>query len=113
MIIDNWCERLDWFHEIRILKKYLRRLNRLDLIIDNDYIEAIGESIDLGKIMTLENQDKQLIKIPEKVEDPRKINQTKTLAEPEVFEQTCIVPDLHPMRELPAITCEEEININM
>ena len=83
------------------------------MIIDNDYIEIIGESIDLNQIMKLENQDKQVIKEIKKLEDPRKVPQTKKSTEPEVFEQTCIVPDLHPMHSLPAIACDEEINFNI
>ena len=62
--------------------------------------------------MSLENQNKQVIEQPKKVEDPR-LNTPRPNPEPGVFEQTCIVPDLHPMKNLTALKCEEIINFDM
>ena len=62
--------------------------------------------------MECENQKSQVLPNVEKVIDPRK--QTvgdKRKAEPEIFEQQCIVPDLHPMHDLPALNSDDNFNI--
>ena len=77
------------------------------MVLDNDYIDAMGDNIDLSKIMMMEDQEKQVIKEVEEVKDPRKIPERKTVDDNAIFEQQCVVPDLHPMHSLPVLTCKE------
>ena len=82
----------------------------MDIILDTEYIDTVGENIDPRKIMCLENQEKQVLtkqKLNEnKIEDPRTKKPTESKDE-EIFEQRCVIPDLHPMKKLPALACEE------
>ena len=80
----------------------------MDIILDSEYIDTIGEDIDPKQVMSLENQEKQVL-IPKKsVEDPRKTPKQE-VKKPEIFEQRCIIPELHPMKSLPALSCNENI----
>lgn len=61
--------------------------------------------------MTLENQEKQVLPVPKiaqvKTEDPRKKEKVGNKNE-EIFEQKCLIPELHPMKNLPALSNNNE-----
>lgn len=52
--------------------------------------------------MTLENQEKHVIPELPKTEDPRTSKGGRSKND-EVFEQRCVIPELHPMKSLPAL----------
>lgn len=64
--------------------------------------------------MTLEDQEKQVLIAPEivqtKTSDPR-MDRKKEPKNAEVFEQKCLIPDLHPMKNLPALSDNDEAKI--
>ena len=89
----------------------------MDLVLDNDYIDFVGESVDLTQVMRLENQQKMVIKEkmgsdkPGKIGDPRKKPQEDQKTDSIIFEQPCVVPEMHPMHNLPALNNNEEFDI--